>query len=145
MPPWLELITTAMDIISFILVTPLFLGEDNLKKFLIVFERFIIWIRTVWFGHDYEPMTPAQFTSMIFLIFVIILSFWGISFAVEWVMAIYIGFFFIFPAILVLLYFILLFLIKEFGLARIFAVIGGFIFLVGKSLVLMSSFQRLTF
>lgn len=143
MTPKLEFITAFLDTLAFFFVTPALLGESRLARWIARGGKFTIWVRTVWFNRELGQLSPGSIAPAIMagLILIAILGFKtsipGNFIGVMWFTA-SLG-----PALFVIFFLLLSYLISRIGLIRALAVCGAALFLVARALVLVSSWHRM--
>lgn len=128
MPPKLELLVSALDLIAFFLVTPIVIGEDRIVGWYEGAGRAVYWLRTVWFDRDMAPLTWAGLVTMLALSVLLILVLLGVA---------------VVPAAFVILFGVVARLERRSTIFRVLAILGAILFVAGKLIAMGSAYSRL--
>lgn len=144
MPPQLDLLVAILELVAFFLVTPEVLGPRRLEAAYHQMGRLQSWLREVWFDPAFGPIPPLSVMLLVLAASsgaaVLLgsdlaqgISLVGTSMAVA-VAA---------PVAFRLLYRLLQKLYQRERLGRVLAIIGAFLFVTGRAIVIASAYSRL--
>jgi hypothetical protein len=149
MAPWTEIIVAALDLLSFILVTPLVLGQDRLVALLLRLERASDWIRGTYFARERQPVSlPMILGVLMMLVAFVVLTHDGVAderasatgaliTALSYLLPTFI------PAAVVTLYWIVARVAQRYGIERTLAILGAGMFMVARVVTITSAAMRL--
>lgn len=141
MPASVEIGVAVLDTLSFVFLTPLVIGEQKLMDLLVALEKATNWLRSVWMGRDYAPLTPATMCGVtLVLAYVAYSSFTDpdggqAASGVLTVSLLYLSAVLI-PAAIISLYWFVRWVLLRYGRSRGLAVIGAVLFLLARGLTI---------
>lgn len=142
MPPKLELLVSALDLIAFFLVTPIVIGEDRIVGWYEGAGRAVYWLRTVWFDRDMAPLTWASLVTMLVLSVLLVLVLLGVEVPGYAAALVQFGVAVV-PAAFVILFGVVARLERRSTIFRALAIFGAVLFVAGKLIAMGSAYSRL--